>query len=588
MQSKASTKVKIKKLFCADCFFQATLDSAQFAVLAIDVEGYLIYINELARDLIDFRKDIRLKKTHYADLDYTTWVKFKEIIETGEPQIGVPVVAFSRPLVANRSPILFSGEIVGVMSVFHELTKYENISELTQKFRYLTRQVEALIDSSYDGVFVTDGDGIGIRSNTAYDRITGVDSSSFIGRSMRDLEKEGVLSKSVTLNVLESKKRETISQVLSSGKEVLVTGNPVFNEKGEIIMVMTNLRDMTDLNSINRELVQSKQMTSAYKEQLQEIQRVSAKKNDLVAVSKSMQGIYEVVTRVSATDATVFIHGETGVGKDRIAEEIHQISERSKTGIFVKINCGAIPENLLESELFGYAKGAFTGASKEGKAGLFEIAHRGTLFLDEIDSMPNILQAKLLRVLQNFEIRRLGSTATKTVDVRLVCASNQDMKELILKKRFRSDLYYRLNVIPVFIPPLRERPADIPELITLFLKILNQKHSRQKTLSRECINSLLGYSWPGNVRELVNVLERLVVLTNRDCIMGSDLPSEIREESKTEHREISGLSLKEQLKIVEKEIISSAMKRYGNARQAAFYLGVNPSTICRKLQNTGE
>jgi PAS domain S-box-containing protein len=588
MRSNTATRLKIKKLFCTDCFFQAALDSAQFAVLAIDREGYLIYLNDLARDLIDFRIDIRVKKIHYADLDYTTWIKFKEIIETGEPQIGVPVMAFSRPLVANRSPILIEGETVGVMSVFHELTKYENISDYMQKYRNLTKQVEALIDSSYDGIFVTDGEGIGIRSNAAYDRITEVDSSAFIGRNMRDLEKEGVLSKSVTLKVLKSKKRETISQVLSSGKEVLVTGNPIFNDQGEIIMVMTNLRDMTDLNSINRELVQSKQMTSVYKEQLQELQRSFVKSNDLVAVSESMQDVYEVATRVSATDATVFIHGETGVGKDRIAEEIHQVSERSKTGIFVKINCGAIPENLLESELFGYVKGAFTGASKEGKPGLFEIAHKGTLFLDEIDSMPVVLQSKLLRVLQNFEIRRVGSTLTKTVDVRLICASNQDMKELLLKKRFRSDLYYRLNVIPIFIPPLRERTADIPELITLFLKIFNQKHSMQKTLSRECSDLLLRYSWPGNVRELANVIERLVVLTNRDCIMGSDLPGDIREVSRTEHNEIKELPLKEQLKRVETEIISSAMKKYGNARQAALHLRVNPSTICRKLQNSGE
>lgn len=588
MSSNTATKLKIKKLFCTDCFFQAMLDSAQFAVLAIDRDGYLIYINNLARDLLDFEMDIRVSKIHYADLDYTTWIRFKEIIETGKPQIGVPVMAFTRPLIANRSPIMFEGTTVGVMSVFHELTKYENISDYMQKLCGLTNQVEALIDSSYDGIFITDGNGIGIRSNAAYDRITNLDSSTFIGRNMRDLERDGIISKSVTLKVLNSRKKETISQVLSSGKEVLVTGNPVFNEQGEIIMVMTNLRDMTDLNSIHRELEQTKQITSAYKEQLQELQRASAKSNDLVAVSKSMQDVYEIVTRVSTTSATVFIHGETGVGKDRIAEEIHQISGRSETGIFVKINCGAIPENLLESELFGYVKGAFTGASGEGKPGLFEVAHKGTLFLDEIGSMPIVLQSKLLRVLQNFEIRRVGSTLTKTVDVRLICASNRDMKELILKNGFRSDLYYRLNVIPIYIPPLRERSEDIPQLIKLFLKIFNQKHSMQKTLSRECVDYLLDYSWPGNVRELANVIERLVVLTNRNCIMGSDLPGDIRETSSTENLKITELPLKEQLKKIETEIIISAMEKYGNARQAAFHLRVNPSTICRKLQNSCE
>jgi len=586
MQNYAPTNLRIEKIFCSDGFVQAVLDSLQFAVLVIDTDGYLIFINKLARTLMDFQTDIRIKKIHYADLDSTSWIKFKEILETGEPQIGVPVISFSRLLVANRSLIQVEGKTIGVISVFHELIKYENISDYTQKFRYLAKQMEAMINSSYDGIFVADGEGIGIRTNAAYDRISGVDSSRFIGRNMRDLEKEGLISESVTLKVLKSKKRETISQVLSSGKEVLVTGNPIFDDKGKITMVMTNLRDMTDLNSINRELVKSKQMTTAYKEKLQELQRSSVEKNEMVAVSESMRDVYEVVTRVSATNATVFIHGETGVGKDRIAEEIHHISERSKTGIFVKINCGAIPENLLESELFGYVKGAFTGANKEGKPGLFEMAHKGTLFLDEIDSMPIVLQSKLLRVLQSFEIRRVGSTITKTVDVRLICASNQDVKELILKNRFRSDLYYRLNVIPIFIPALRERPKDIPPLITLFLKIFNQKHSMQKTLSRECSDLLLRYSWPGNVRELTNVIERLVVLTNWDCIMESDLPEEIRDVSNIKHHETTGLTLKEQLKRVEAEIISSAIKKYGNPRQAALHLRVNPSTICRKLKNT--
>jgi len=432
---RASTK-NLKELFCADCFVQAILDSAQFAVLATDHEGYLIFINALARKLLNFSKDLRVQPAHFADIDYTSWLSFKRIIETGEPQIGVPVMAYDQPLVANRTPILLNGEIVGVMSLFHELKRYEDISEYLEKYKCLTKQVEAIIDSSYDGVFVTDGDGNGIRSNAAYDRITGAESAEFIGKNMRDLVKNGLISESVTLKVLKSKKTETIRQVSSAGKEVLVTGNPIFNDEGKIIMILTNLRDLTELNKLNRDLAQSREMSTVYREKLQQLQKSNTDGNDLIIVSKGMQSVYEVVMKVKQTSATVFLHGETGVGKDRIAEEIHYTSDRLKSGILVKINCGAIPETLLESELFGYDKGAFTGAKKEGKPGLFEIADKGTLFLDEVDSMPLSLQAKLLRVLQNFEIRRVGGTTTKKVDVRLICATNQNMKESILKTCF--------------------------------------------------------------------------------------------------------------------------------------------------------
>jgi transcriptional regulator with PAS, ATPase and Fis domain len=409
-----------------------------------------------------------------------------------------------------------------------------------------------------------------------------VNSSEFIGKNMLELEKEGRISESVTLKVLKSRKTETISLGTRTGKEVLATGNPIFNDKNEVIMVLTNLRDMTDLNKMSRELDQSKEMTSEYKKRLQELQRSSLSDN-VVAVSSAMKDVCQIVRRVSGTDATVFMHGETGVGKDIIAEEIHQLSERSKTGVMVKINCGSIPETLIESELFGYAKGAFTGAVKGGKPGLFEIADGGTLFLDEIDSMPLVLQSKLLRVLQNFEIRRLGSTTSRVVNVRLICASNQEMNELLLKKQFRSDLYYRLNVIPIHIPPLRERPEAIPYLVQAFMKRFNQKHAMEKTMSKNCCEMLARYPWPGNVRELANVIERLIVLSPDDCIMTDDLPKELLGKSGGGNGGGFCASLKEQLKNIETKIITDAIEKYGNARRAAMHLNVNPSTICRKL-----
>ncbi|OPY87901.1 MAG: Limonene hydroxylase [Smithella sp. PtaU1.Bin162] len=576
--------MQITSLFHADSFFKAVLDSVQFGVIVAGSDGYLVYVNDLARTLLGFNTDIIDRKVHFAEIDCSAWLDIQRIIKTGEPQIGVPVMSYSKPLVANRSPIVYNGEIVGAISVFHQLDHYENISEYLQKYKILTGQLEAIIESSYDGIFVTDGDGVGIRSNAAYDRITGMNSSEFMGRNMLELEKEGHISESVTLKVLKSRKTETISQRTRTGRETLVTGNPVFNDKGDLTMVLTNLRDMTDLNKMSSELEQSKEMTSEYKRRLQELQRASLSDN-FVAVSGAMRDLYQKVIRISGTDAPVFMHGETGVGKELVAEEIHQLSDRSKTGVLVKINCASIPETLIESELFGYTDGAFTGAKRSGKPGLLEVADNGTLFLDEINSMPLVLQAKLLRFLQNFEIRRLGSTTSKVVNVRLICASNQDMNKLIFNREFRSDLFYRLNVVPLHIPPLRERHEAIPYLIQLFLKRFNQKHSSKKTLSKSCREALERYSWPGNIRELANMIERIVILSPGDCITDEDLPSEIVNYNSMMNSEtdLCGLSLREQLQLIEAKIVSEAVEKYGNIRRAAKHLKVNQSTLYRKL-----
>ena len=573
-----------KDLFNDSCILSAICDASYFGILATDREGNILYSNKEARKLLNGKDDAININRHLREYDPKTWEDFQHVIITGESQIGVPVVTpSSRNVVVNRTPIVLNGEVIGVISIFQDMKAYEDVSEKLAKYQKLASEVEAIIESSYDGIYVTDGDARTIRVNSAYEKISGIKASEVLGRNMKDLVDEGFFSDSATLNVLKTKRSVTLNQTTKTGKEILVTGNPIFDDEGNIKMVVTNVRDMTDLAELNRKLENSLALKGAYKEKLQELQRSTAYDDELIMVSEEMLHVCELVERISDTNATVLIYGETGVGKDRIAEEIHKKSRRAENGIFIKINCGAIPETLLESELFGYEAGAFTGARKEGKAGLFEVADKGTLFLDEVESMPLVLQSKLLRVLQNFEITRVGGTKPKNVDVRLICASNQNLTDLVDKKEFRADLYYRLNVVPLYIPPLRDRNEDIPHLVKLFLNRFNRRHGKRKTISKEACELLREYSWPGNVREVSNLIERLVVISSNDCITASELPPEFCRKSSLMEL-CPGETLKDYLDRVEQEVIDHALKMYGNARRAAQHLGLDPSTLTRKLQ----
>jgi transcriptional regulator with PAS, ATPase and Fis domain len=285
------------------------------------------------------------------------------------------------------------------------------------------------------------------------------------------------------------------------------------------------------------------------------------------------------------TDFTVMITGESGVGKEVLAKFLHINSHRSK-GNFIKVNCGAIPENLIESELFGYERGAFTGASVEGKPGLFEIAHGGTIFLDEIGELPYNMQVKLLRVLQEGEFTRVGGVMPRKADVRVVAATHRNLEEMVNERLFREDLYYRLNVIPILVPPLRERPADILALIRYFLEGINAKYHWQKRFGRDALDALHDYHWPGNIRELKNVVERVVAMSRDDIIACDDLPNKIVAQNRESvMRYLTDIvPLEEAVAGVEEALLTKAFEKYGNVRAAAKALGIDASTFVRKRQ----
>ncbi len=450
--------------------------------------------------------------------------------------------------------------------------------------KFLTyEEIDALIESSYDGLYITDGEANTIKVNRAYERITGLKRDNLLGRNMRELVEAGVFDNSVTLEVLKKRRPVTIMQSVMGNKKVMVSGNPIFDRNGNIILVVTNVRDVTELVELRMKLEESKRLSSLYYQALLQQEQYEKVLENLVAKSKAMTRVIQQAIKVAPVGTSVLLIGESGVGKTMLAKVIHNLSPR-KNCPFVKINCGAIPENLIESELFGYEKGAFTGALDSGKAGLIEMADTGTLFLDEIGELKLDLQVKLLNFIDERIFKPVGSVKQKEADVRIIAATNVDLKTLVKEGRFREDLYYRLNVFPIFIPPLRERKEDIPILAFKYLNELNKKLGFNKRFTQEVLDYLTGYTYPGNVRELINIVERIMVMSEGDDIVLSDLPSELTGGNPLNYKYMKDLDLKDAVGMFESEFIKKTLENYNSISSAARVLGVHPSTLLRKIR----
>ena len=463
----------------------------------------------------------------------------------------------------------------------------ESKSSELEELQRLNRHLDAVIENSYDGIYITNKDGITLRTNSAIERITGIPKEYYINKNVDDLMKRGILKNSVTCKVVEKKRTVSLMQLNYSGKNTLLTGNPVFNEQGEVESVVTNVRDLTDLNSLQTALQRANELNKSYQEEIEKLKGdITLVNGKTVVENEQMRLIYDTGQRIANVAATVLILGETGVGKDVLAKYIYNKSERSGSGKFVKVNCGAIPPNLIESELFGYAGGAFTGASKNGKPGMFELADKGVLFLDEVGEMPLDVQVKLLKVIQDKEIQRVGGTSTKKIDVRLIAATNRNLKEMIKEGKFREDLYYRLNVIPIVIPPLRERKEEIHSLIKMFLNDINEKYEMKKELNAELTSFFYRHQWPGNIRELSNLLEQIVLLNSSVQLGVEHLPIEYKVDENVKPTEVDEtMTLKEAVELAEKKVLNLAAEKYSTTYELAKALDTSQSTIVRKLQN---
>ena len=458
----------------------------------------------------------------------------------------------------------------------------EKRSELKQ-IQALNRELDTLINSSYDGMVMISNQGRVEKVNQAYLKLLGISQAELMEKTVFDLERERIIYPSVSKLCLKEKREITLIQNTKDGQRLLTTGSPLLDEHGNILRVMVNARNLTKLNQLDRNFREE--------EKLRQYLEINPDKDGkegpghIIYSSADMKNIIRLCQRIARTASNVLIMGESGVGKEVITRYIHeQCPDRES---LVKINCAAIPESLLESELFGYETGAFSGAKREGKPGLIEKADGGTLFLDEIAEMPINMQAKLLQVLQEHRVTRIGGVDPIAVDFRLICATNKDLKKLVTEKEFREDLYYRLNVVPIYISPLRERPADILPLINYNLEQLNQRNGKKVRLKEDSLELLLEYDWPGNVRELANLLERVVVTADQKEIEREFLERFIEFERNKSNGEIKInqlMPLQDAVDQVERKLLLLAKEKGSTTYQMADILGVNQSTIVRKMK----
>ena len=441
---------------------------------------------------------------------------------------------------------------------------------------------KSIFNNAYDGLYIVDANGYTEDVNEAYLKIVGLKREELVGYHMEELREKGYFTKSAVIQSLKTKK--TVSVVFYyNNKKCLSTAKPILNDKGDVFKIVTSTRDITDLTKLQNKIEEAEKLNRKYEEEIYYLRQERNSANGIIGESPVFKKALDLLYKVSKFDSTILITGETGTGKELIAREIHRTSLR-KNKPFIKVNCAAIPENLLESELFGYEKGAFTDAKKD-KLGKFELADSGTLLLDEIGEMPMNLQSKLLRVIQEKELTHLGGTKTIKIDVRIIASTNKNIENLIENKQFRPDLYYRLNVVPICVPPLRERKEDVILLIEFFLKKYNTKHEKNVKFDYKAFNLLQNYRWPGNIRELENLVERIVVVSENNFVDHEIISDFMNAEyfSPFDLSDNSSKNLKSVLENVEKKILENLYCEYRSTRKVAKLLGISQTSVVRKM-----
>lgn len=451
----------------------------------------------------------------------------------------------------------------------------------------ISNQLLSVIEAMTDGVWVCDSNMTLLWINSACEELNEIKRENVCGRTVDELLGEGNFDTDVTHQVLKNKKSVAIIQQVKSGRTLLVNGVPVFDENGDVSLVVGSERDLTELNLLKNELEENLQINSRIHSELLALKLRDLKMKKIVAASEAMEQVMDTVFRVANFDTTVLLNGASGSGKSMMARVLHDGSAR-RDKPFLSLNCGAIPPTLVEAELFGYAGGAFTGALKSGKVGLIEAADGGTLFLDEIDAFPLEMQVKLLTFLDAKSFIRVGDTKVQQVDVRLIIATNKNLKEKVEAGEFREDLWFRLSVVPIKLPTLQERKEDLPVLISRVQEDLSEKFGIKKKLDQDAAEILTRYSFPGNVRELENILEHAYVLCDGDRISVKDLPENVKETALPSRVPINdSATLDTAIQEVEYDFLKKACHRYHRQIDVANAIGVSQPTVARLLRKHG-
>jgi len=534
--------------------------------------GIIEYVDKTAMAMLRVKKSIAGQRLSSFIPDYS-------LPRTNEkPRSKILTINSKKLLITN---ILLPPPLKYYLVMLYSVDHLNPIAKETKALSKIYPEISPLVESLVNDIIITDRNGIILHANPDTKELYGIAGEELVGKTVFEMEQKKIFHPSVTAIVLKKRKKVTTMQENREGHKSVVTAVPIFNKKNEIHRVVSYTRNIHEYLELKKRYEKLENQVKRFSSEIRELREKDMRFPGVIARSTQMRNVLDLARKVAEVDINLIISGESGVGKNLITRLIHQNSLRKK-GPFVEINCGAIPENLLESELFGYEPGAFTGARREGKIGMIELAQDGTLFLDEIGELPLALQVKLLKVIQEKKMTKISGTKLLRVDFRLIAATNRDLEILVKKGRFREDLFYRLNVVPLKIPPLRERPEDILLLITHFLEQANQRYQKQKTLSNQATDLLLSYGWPGNVRELENIIERIVITSERENICVNDLPNNIQTPPSINLKE--GLSLDKAKEMLEKHMVLKAYERFKSTVGVGRSLSISQASASRKIK----
>lgn len=546
-------------------------------LIVTDEHDVITVFNPAAEKLFDLKAGEVVGRKVYDVIPDT---RLHIVKASGQAEIGHRQQTGRSVIITNRTPIVVEGEAKGAIAIFEDISSLENVTDELRVVKELKERLNLILESVQDGICVVDRTGKITYVNSAYCRITETAAGEVVDQNVLEVSPAGARAAALLTG---RPVHGSISRK-ANGQAILADVNPIIVE-GEVTGAVSVIKNLSEVHALMEKLNEATARAEYLESELRRAKKPMQAFDSFIGRSGKVRDTLAIAAKAAAGQATVLIRGESGTGKEVVAEGIHFASSRAQ-GPFIRVNCAAIPAALLESELFGHERGAFTGAYKK-KLGSFELADKGTIFLDEIGDMEKSMQAKLLRVLQDRQFLRVGGEKTVQVNVRIIAATNRNLEQMVAEGEFREDLYYRLNIIPIFLPPLRERKEDIPFLAEYFLrKFCAELGKRIERIRPEAMDVLTAYAWPGNVRELENIMERISTLADGPYLGLENLPAYLRETDNTVKVAEPIMDETEILPwdVYEKHIIKSALERCGTFNKAAKALGITHKTVAAKAR----